>query len=234
MQADPGGLRSVLAAIQTVEQSEFGAFFMQRSGKTLFLDRTSVSERADAAPRTYTDQAVPGPGEFPYSNIDFAFDDQLILNDVTVTRLGGVAQEVEDPESIERFFRKAGQRTAILVQTDQEANDQANTLLAARKDADLRIDAIDLNMYATISELNTLINLNSDIYNLILAEKQMSGGSTIIRELFIQGVQHDITPTTWNTKLLTAEPLIQAFILDSSNQGILGDTVPQNTNALSY
>ena len=234
MQADPGGLRSVLAAIQTVEQSEFGAFFMQRSGKTLFLDRTSVSERADAAPRTYTDQAVPGPGEFPYSNIDFAFDDQLILNDVTVTRLGGVAQEVEDAESIERFFRKAGQRTAILVQTDQEANDQANTLLAARKDADLRIDAIDLNMYATISELNTLINLNSDIYNLILAEKQMSGGSTIIRELFIQGVQHDITPTTWNTKLLTAEPLIQAFILDSSNQGILGDTVPQNTNALSY
>ena len=234
MQADPGGLRSVLAAIQTVEQSEFGAFFMQRSGKTLFLDRTSVSERADAAPRTYTDQAVPGPGEFPYSNIDFAFDDQLILNDVTVTRLGGVAQEVEDPESIERFFRKAGQRTAILVQTDQEANDQANTLLAARKDADLRIDAIDLNMYATISELNTLSNLNSDIYNLILAEKQMSGGSTIIRELFIQGVQHDITPTTWNTKLLTAEPLIQAFILDSSNQGILGNTVPQNTNALSY
>jgi len=36
MQADPGGARSILAAIQTVEQSEFGAFFMQRSGKTLF------------------------------------------------------------------------------------------------------------------------------------------------------------------------------------------------------
>jgi len=28
MQADPGGARSVLSAIQTVEQSEFGAFFM--------------------------------------------------------------------------------------------------------------------------------------------------------------------------------------------------------------
>jgi hypothetical protein len=35
-------------------------------------------------------------------------------------------------------------------------------------------------------------------------------------------------------KVLTAEPIIQAFILDSPNQGILGNTVPQNINALSY
>ena len=62
----------------------------------------------------------------------------------------------------------------------------------------------------------------------------MSGGSNVTKELFIQGVQHDITPGTWTTKLLTAEPLIQGFILDSELQGILGDTVPQNTNTLSY
>jgi hypothetical protein len=35
-------------------------------------------------------------------------------------------------------------------------------------------------------------------------------------------------------KVLTAEPIIQAFILDSTNQGILGLTDPENTNALSY
>ena len=232
MQADPGGARSVLAAIQTVEQSEFGAFFMQRSGKTLFLDRDEVAKRADAVPRTYTDLGTPGT--FPYSNIDFAFDDQLILNDITVTRLGGTPQNAFDQASIDKFFTKAGQRSDILVQTDQESEDQALTLLAARKNADLRIEAINLDMNATISELNTLVNLTSDIYNLILAEKQMSGGSSIIRELFIQGVQHDITPKTWTMKLLTAEPLIQAFILDSENQGILALTDPPNNNALSY
>ena len=232
MQVDPGGARSVLAAIQTVEQSEFGAFFMQRSGQTLFLSRDSVAKRADAVPRTYTDLGTPGT--FPYSNIDFAFDDQLILNDITVTRVGGTAQNAFDQTSIDRFFNKAGQRSDILVQTDQESEDQALTLLAARKNADLRIDSITLNMNATVSELNTLVNLTSDIYNLILAEKQMPGGSSIIRELFIQGVQHDVTPDTWTVKLLTAEPLIQAFILDSENQGILGNTVPQNTNTLSY
>lgn len=230
MQVDPGGIRTILATLQTVEQSEFGAFFMQRSGKTLFLDRTAVSERADVAPRTYTDLGTA----FPYSNVDFAFDDQLILNDVTVTALGLTPQIVTDQASIDKFFTKAGARSDILVETNAEALDQANTLLAARKDASLRIESIDLNMYASISELNTLVNLDSDIYNLILVEKQMAGGSSIERELFIQGVQHDITPDSWNTRLFTAEPLIQAFILNSTNQGILGNTVPQNTNTLSY
>jgi len=100
-------------------------------------------------------------------------------------------------------------------------------------------------MYATTSEANSLINLTSDIYDLVFVRKSMSGPTpnTMEQELFIQGVQHDITPTTWNIKLLTAEPLIQAFILDSDDigsdpvfqgQGILGDTVPQNTNVLSY
>jgi hypothetical protein len=214
---------------------------MQRSGKTLFLSRDSVAKRGAASPRTYTDAAVPDPGEFPYSNIDFAFDDQLILNDVSVTRLGGTIQEVFSQPSIDRFFTKAGQRTGILVENDTESLNQALTILSARENSNLRIDSIDLNMYATIDELNTFINLNSDIYNLILAEKQMSGGSTIVRELFIQGVQHDITPTTWNTKLLTAEPLIQAFVLDAgpandpNSQGVLGEMSPvPNTNALSY
>jgi hypothetical protein len=238
MQADPGGARSILAAIQTVEQSEFGAFFMQRSGKTLFLDRDDVILRADAPVRIYSDTGAPGV--FLYQTIDFAFDDQLILNDVTVTRNDDnvgpdpVPQTVTDLASIERFFTKSGQRTGILVQTDQEANDQARTLLASRKNADLRIDSITVNNFADISELNLIINLSSDIYNLIFVEKTMSGGSNISKELFIQGVQHDITPTAWTTKLLTSEPLIQGFILDSELQGILGDTVPQNTNTLSY
>lgn len=238
MQADPGGNRSVLAAIQTVEQSEFGAFFMQRTGKTLFLDRNQVTLRADAPVRVYSDTGAPG--EFTYQSIDFAFDDQLILNDITVTRINNagppapVPQTVTDQESIDRFFTKSGQRTDLLIQTDAEALDQANTLLAARKNADLRIDSITVNNLSDISELNLVINLSSDIYNLIFVEKQMSGGSNVTKELFIQGVQHDVTPTTWTTKLLTAEPLIQGFILDSEIQGLLGNTVPQNTNALSY
>jgi hypothetical protein len=238
MQVDPGGARSTLAAIQTVEQSEFGAFYMSPVGGAKFLSRTTISELADAEPRLFSDTGAPGT--IKYSNLDFAYDDQLILNDVTVTRNNDgtlpapVPQEVTDAASILRYFTKSGQRTGILVQTDQEANDQARTLIAARKDANLRIDSMTLNLSDPNDIARNVAGLRADIYTLVNIEKSMPGGSSVTRELFIQGVQHDVTPSTWTTKLLTAEPIIQAFILDSANQGILGDTVPQNTNALSY
>ena len=234
MQADPGGNRGILQAIQTVEQSEFGAFFISRQGEARFLDRTDVSELADSTVRNYSD--VPGPINLRYENVDFAFDDQLILNDVTVTRVGvgAVPQNASDPISQATYFTKSGQRSGILVQTDQEARDQADTLLAARKNSQIRIDSMSLNLLSG-TEFEALVNVSMDIYTLINITKTLAGGSTITRELFVQGVQHDVRPGVWNTKLLTAEPIIQAFILDSSNQGILGLTSPTpNTNALSY
>ena len=237
MQEDPGGSRSILQAIQTVEQSEFGAFYMTRAGEARFLDRNIVSQLADTTPRYYTDNNTPG--SLQYASIDFAYDDQLILNDVTVTRYDDnigpdpVPQNVFDQTSIDTYFIKSGQRTGILVQTDQVANDQARTLLVARKDADVRIDSMTLDIYADLSEEATFVNLSSDIYSLVVITKTMPAApgqtpSFISRELFIQGVQNDITPNSWTTKLLTAEPIIQAFILDSENQGIL------SINNLSY
>jgi len=237
MQEDPGGARSILQAIQTVEQSEFGAFYMTRAGEARFLDRDLVSQLADVTPRYYTDNSTPG--SLQYASVDFAYDDQLILNDVTVTRYDDdigpdpVPQNVFDQDSIDTYFIKSGQRTGILVQTDQVANDQARTLLVARKDADVRIDSMTLDIYADLSEEATFVNLSSDIYSLVVITKTMPAepGETpsfISRELFIQGVQHDVTPNSWTTVLLTAEPIIQAFILDSSSQGLV------SINNLSY
>jgi hypothetical protein len=233
MQADPGGQRNILQAIQTVEQSEFGAFYMSPVGGAKFLSRTDITKLADAPARTYSDTGAPDT--ITYSDLDFAYDDQLILNDVTVTRIGGTPQREQSEASILRYFRKSGQRSDILVQTDVESNDQARTLLASRKNAELRIDSMSLNLSDTDQTSRNVAGLRADIYTLVNIEKTMPGGSTVLRELFVQGVQHDVTPTTWMTKLLTAEPIIQGFILDSENQGILGLTEPiPNNNALSY
>jgi len=199
---------------------------MSRQGEAKFLSRNTVSQLADVSARNFSDTGAAGTQL--YNSLDFAYDDQLILNDVTVTRLGGVPQEVTDQQSIDTYFIKSGQRSDILVQTDTEANDQARMLLVARKNADLRIDSMNLNVAGQTDENDVVVNLTADIYTLINITKTMPGGSLVTRELFIQGVWHDITPTTWNTKFLTAEPIIQAFILSSSTQGIL------NNNTLSY
>ena len=224
LQDDPGGVRNLLDAIQTVEQSEFGAFFMDAEGRATFYDRDTVSKYADATPYLFSDDGV----ELPYANIDLAFDDALIVNDVTVTRLNGTAQNVFDQTSIDTYYIHAGTRDGILVQTDTEARNQAKMILDARKDTAVRFDSMTLNLMEDNSAL-VIAGLNMEIFNLANITKSMSGNTTITREVFVQGLQHDITRTSFTTKVLTEEPIIQAFILDSAIQGVL-----DVAGALSY
>ena len=228
MQADPGGNRSLLQAIQTIEQSEFGAFFMGRNGQAQFLDREQISKLADVISGEFSDLNPLPAGQFPYSQVDFAYDDQQILNDVAVQALGGPVYIATDADSILKYSYKSANRTDLLMLDTAEAEDQAKMIVATRKNADIRIDSMQLNMNSAINENNILLQLSMDIYFTINITKTMPGGSFITKEVFVQGVTHDVTPEQWNTTVYTAEPIIQAFILDSSTQGIL------DTNALSY
>jgi len=226
VQADPGTNRTLLGACQTIEQSELGGFFIDDEGNAVFLSRTTVSQKADETPLLFNDDGT----NISYQTIDFAYDDTQIFNDITVTRLGGVAQNVQSTSSIETFFIHSGSRSDLLMQTDAEALDQASMLLNARENALLRIDSIGLNLMDSTASNRIVAGLESDLFTLINVTKTGQASSTFTLELFVQGIQHDITPNTWTTRFLTAEPIIQAFILDSTIQGLLDGTV----GVLSY
>jgi len=218
MQADPGTAdRTVLEAIQTVENSEFGGFFLDAEGNATFYSRTTVSQYADSTPTVFSDT---GSG-IAYAQIDLAFDDTLIVNDVSVQRLNGTNQTVSDQTSIDNYFIHSGARTGILVQTDTESLNQATMILQARKNATLRIDSMTLNLVDDGQTARNIAGINLEIFDLVTITKTMPGSTSITSELFVQGLQHDITRTTFTTKILTSEPIIQAFILDSTSQGIL-------------
>jgi hypothetical protein len=217
MQADPGTSRTVLEALQTVEDSEFGGFFMSGEGDATFYSRNTVSLNADSTPVVFSDE---GTG-IEYAQIDLAFDDTLIVNNVSVQRLNGTNQIVSDQTSIDNYFIHSGARTGILVQTDEESLDQASLILASRKDATLRIDSMTLNLVDDGKTARNIAGLELEIFDLVNITKTMPGSTSITRELFVQGMQHDITRTTFTTKILTSEPIIQAFILNSVTQGVL-------------
>ena len=219
LQADPGtSNRNLLDAIQLVESSEFGGFFLDAEGNATFLSRDTVSKKADETPTVFADDG----SAITYNQIEFANDDTLLVNDVTVTRLNGTSQNTFDQTSIDTYFLHSGKRDGILVQTDAEALDQAQTLLVARKDTTDRIDSMTINLDDPSAVSKIVAGLNLEIFDLVNVTKTVPGGSTITKELFVQGVQHDITNNIFTTKILTAEPLIQAFILDSTtSQGKL-------------
>jgi hypothetical protein len=224
LQDDPGGARSLLSALQTVEQSEFGAFFMDAEGRATFYDRDTVSRYADSTPILFSDDGT----QLPYTAIDLAFDDQLIVNQVTVQRLNGSPQTVSNQDSIDTYYLHAGTRDGILVETDAEALEQAEMILNARKDTQVRVDSMTLNLLEDNSPL-VIAGLDLEIFDLVNVSKIMPGATSITREVFVQGLQHDITLKSFTTKVLTAEPIIQAFILDSQFQGVL-----DVAGALSY
>ena len=220
LQADPGTQRDLLSALGTVAESEFGAFYMDNEGNATFLSRNTLEQKADQTPVVFSDT---GTG-LPYVNVDFAYDDTQIFNDVTVTRAGGSPQNVQSTSSIETYFIHSGSRSGILVESDQEALDQATMILNAKANAVFRIDSITLNLKDTTDSALITAGLHLDIFELINVTKTTPGASSVTLELFVQGVQHDISNRVWTTKLLTAEPIIQAFILDSTTQGVLDGT----------
>lgn len=220
VQADPSTARTLLAACQTIEQTELGGFFIDTEGNAVFLSRSTVAEKADQTPLMFNDNGT----DIAYQSIDFAYDDTQIFNDIIVTRLNGTPQEVQSTSSIETYFIHSGSRSDLLMQTDAEALNQANMLLNARANALLRIDSIGLNLMDSTASSRIVAGLESDLFTLVNVTKTAQGTSSFSLELFVQGIQHDITPTTWTTRLLTAEPIIQAFILDSTIQGVLDGT----------
>ena len=219
VQADPGTAnRNLLDALQLVgDKSEFGGFFAGYDGKFYFFSRSKLAQQAANPQVIYSDDGV----QIEYQQIEISHDDVMVLNDVAVNRLGGAIQEVTDATSISTYFNHSGLRQDILIQTDAEALSQAQMLLATRKDAIVRISSLSLNLYDPTAPSRIIAGLGSDIFNPIKVTKTMPGSTSITKTLLVQGVHHDMTKTSFNTKLITSEPVIKGFILDSTFAGVL-------------
>lgn len=221
LQADPGTQRNVLDALQTVENSELGGIFLDGQGQINFKNRTSMVNSASVAAYNFADD---GTG-ITYQDAVVALDDTTLLNSVSVTRLGGTTQTASDTASITKYFIHSGTRSDILVQTDAEALNQAQAILATRKDPEERIDSIVLNLYDDTDPNKPKSGIDIELLDGITIKKTMPGNSSITQSNVIIGINHDITKSSFVTTLLTSESLIAGFVLDSTIDGILGSDV---------
>lgn len=222
-QADPGTVRTTLNALQTVEETELGAFYMDWEGKATFKDRDSYVEAAAVAPTVFTDDETAVPG-ITYQAVDFGLDDTLIQNAVTVTPAGLAAQYAEDATSIATYFTHSVARTDLLMQTTTDALNQAKAIVKARAYDELRVDSIALNISGDAPAARTIAALDLDFLSNIRVVRTAPGG-LIDKTLLIHGVTHDVSPNRWVTTFQTVEPVLEGFILGSAYSGILGTSV---------
>ena len=223
VQADPGTVRSVLQALQTVEFTEFGALYISGTGDVIFRDRNDTATSIAGTPTVFNQTTG-----INYANLKFAFDDKLIFNVAQFTRTGGSTQTVSDQDSIDTYFPHTITVDGLLNQSDSEVLSLAQAYVASRKSTDIRIDAMSLDLTTPNYTSGIAAALGLDFFDPVTITNEQPGGSTLTKNLQIFGVQHQITPTTWMTTLTTGEPVLDAFILNSSSFGIIG------TSVLSY
>ena len=221
MQADPGTARTSLAAMQTVEISEYGALYVDAAGSFVFQDRNVTAGSTGATPTVFNDNG----SDISYFNAVWRLDDTLVYNSASVTRTGGTAQVAIDQPSIDKYFIHSYNQQNLLMQTDAVALDYAQAYVASRAETSIRCDAIQLDLYTDNYNLGIIAALDLDYFDPVTITTNQPGGSTLTKTLQVFGVAQSITPNSWKATLTTLEPIIDGFILDSSIYGLLDSGV---------
>ena len=217
-QADPATSRTALAALQNVETSEQGAFYITPEGNAIFKNRHNTISSAGATPIAFNQT-----GDIPYRNLVFAFDDKLIVNQANVTRIGGTTQTNVDLDSVATYFPHSITFSDLVVDTDAEAMNIAQIYVATRSTTTIRIDAMTIDLLDTAVPTGTILGL--DYFTNVEISNIQPDGSTITKELQIQGLAWDITPNRMLCTATTLEPITDGFIIGNSTYGVLGDDI---------
>jgi hypothetical protein len=162
-------------------------------------------------------------GGIPYKNLIFAFDDKLIVNKSTVTRVGGSPQTYTDAASLAEYFPHVVNFSDLVVQTDTEAANIAAIYVATRSTTSIRIDQMSVDLYDQLVPNGTMLDL--DYFDNVVITNIQPDGSTIVKNLQIQGVNWEITPNSFLGNFTTLEPITDGFIIGNSTYGIIGEDI---------
>jgi hypothetical protein len=221
---------SALTECFLTADSELGEFYVDGDGNMTFRNRHAMllESRSNSVQATFGD----GPGELQYSNngLTLSYDHETLANRAQVARAGGTQQVTTDATSISKYLTRTFNRTDLLLENDSAALSYAQWVLYTSKDPELRFDAIDINPLSDPATLMPQV-LGREIGDRIqIIRRPPGGGTPITRDVFIRGISHKITPSTWKTRwILQSATKYGSFLV--LNNPILGKL---NANALAF
>lgn len=205
---------SALDHIQQIEHAEGGRFFMSRDGKATFRGRTA-QVNPNFGDRTWADD---GSG-MSYRDITMVCDDELILNDIHLTRVGGVEQVATDLISQADFGLRSASETDIQLSSDGQVLDLAKELLKRYKVPVQRVQGLVDNAMKHGLWNRVLARELNDLALVVETQTVTSQPSTI------EGISHSLEGGTWTVTLALSPSIpVQAGILDDSTFGLLDST----------
>lgn len=224
LQAADYAKNTALEAITHAVQSEFGSFFFDASGRLRFIERRAIY--TDSVYNTSQATFGDAVGELPYTDIKISYDDEQIVNDVSVTAFDGDEQTATDATSTGAYLIHSKDLPELLIASDNEALSGAEYLVFRGKDPKVRIERLDVMPQDAVAlwpvvlghELRTRWTVKRRPQNI---------GSAISQEVHLEGITHDIDlqDRIWNCSFnLSLADSNQYWILGDATYGVLNST----------
>lgn len=221
---------SALSECFLTADSEVGEFYIDGNGLATFRNRHAIQteSRSNSIQATFGD----GLGELQYSKdgLTLSYDHETLANLAQVARVGGIQQVASDSTSIAKYLTRTFNRTDLKLETDSEALSYAQWILFTSKEPELRFDVMKVNPFRDPTNLFPQV-LGREIGDRIrIVRRPPGGGTPITRDVFIRGISHEITLSTWMTTwVLQSATKYGSFLV--LNNPILGKL---NENAIGY
>lgn len=188
---------NALAEIHLTCDSDAGIFYADRDGTLTYEGKffrfwTSTSSLPTA---WLTD--VPGPSN-SYTDIGMSYDGDNLVNIATFAKVSGADQTFADSESRALYGDRRVTRNDLICETDTMALGLATWEVLRKSTPESRIDYVALApMGSAYGLFNTC--LSAEISRRIQVTHTPVGGYTIVRDLFVEGIEHTVTADDWRT-----------------------------------
>jgi len=223
VQADSGTSRSLLASLQELEQTEAGALYVDQRGFVKFMSRADIITDSGSTLTKFSDVALSA--DITYQKVEFDISDYQMINKVTVTPTLLSGQTASDLTSIDDYFQHSRVRSGIM-QTEADALNQAQMIIASRKEqgVDIQLNSLTIDAYSQEDPARVTAALELDIFDPIEVTQTLPAGN-VVSDSVIAGVQYQITPNSFLVTFSCAQPFAVGFLLDSAVDGLLNEDI---------
>jgi len=188
---------SVLSYLQKIEQTEQGALFVDAAGRVRFIARDALLKDPYLTPQATFGDSDP---ELEYADLSYVYDDQLIFNEVQVSRDGGITQVVGDATSQARYLRRTQVFDDMLYTEDATARGFAQWFVNHYKDPLLRATGMRLEPTAGNEATHFPQVLGRDLMDRVTVRRRPQNlGPAIDQPALIEGITHEVTAMEWRT-----------------------------------
>lgn len=219
----------VLDYLNLVAQSEYGDIFIAKNGYLTFQDSNVGPSNTNLLTLADDNTGVK------FTELQVVFGSELLYNRVSLTRINGIPQVVDDLTSQAFYGITTYEQDNLLNDNDVDVLNQANYILNKYANPQYRFETITIEL-AELTSSDALNVLSKELTDTIYVKFTPNGiGAPIEKYAEIIGIKHSIGNffhrVTFNLDTLDFAP----FVLDDSKFGVLGGSIETYDYAsLSY